>query len=148
MTHLPKTAGTDEMLKKAGLRKTLPRVEILKVLINAKEPVTQQQISQVLSDYSPNKVTVYRTLECFLENGIVHKAFVKDRTAYFELGHNCSEKQCHPHFTCKNCHRTHCLTNVKMPMAKIEEAGFSIEHQKVELDGLCPKCSKSGDNRR
>lgn len=142
MTSSANKADAQALLKKANLRQTLPRLAILQALIKATGPITQEQIAETLSDSAPNKVTIYRTLECFIERGIVHKAFMKDRTAFFELGHNCSEKQCHPHFTCTKCHQTHCLTNVKMPMAKIADKGFNIQHQKVELDGLCPKCSK------
>ena len=132
---------TAELLKKANLRKTNQRLAVLGALIETDVPITQQQIAESLADSAPDKVTIYRVLECLMEKGIVHKAFMKDRTAFFELGHNCSKTQCHPHFTCTSCQKTVCIKNTKMPLAEINEQGFKIKHQKVELEGLCPKCN-------
>lgn len=129
------------LLKKASLRQTAPRQAVLQALICADNPITQERITDFLSDEAPNKVTIYRVLECLIEKGIVHNAFTKDRTAFFELAHNCGKVQCHPHFTCNNCQRTICMTNVTMPIAEIAEKGFSLLHQKVELEGICPQCS-------
>ena len=42
---------------------------------------------------APNKVTIYRVLECLVRKGIVHKAYMKDRAAFYELGDNCSKTQ-------------------------------------------------------
>ena len=135
----PGKKKTADLLKKANLRQTLPRLAVLSALIEADVPITQQQIAESLSDSAPDKVTIYRVLECLIEKGIVHKAFMKERTAFFELGHNCSKTQCHPHFTCTSCKKTVCMKNAKMPLAEINEQGFKIKHQTVELEGLCPK---------
>ena len=130
----------EDILKKASLRKTAPRVAVLEVLINSAAAITQEHITERLSDSAPNKVTIYRVLECLMEKDIVHKAYMKDRTAFYELGHNCSNNQCHPHFTCTSCRKTICMKNVRLPMAKIPDPGFDITHQKVELRGTCPDC--------
>lgn len=138
---LPGKKKIAELLKNSNLRRTHPRMAILGVLIEADAPVTHQQIADALSDSAPDKVTIYRVLECLMEKGIVHKAFMKERTAFFELGHNCSKTQCHPHFTCTSCQKTVCIKNAKIPLAEISEQGFKIKHQKVELEGLCPDCN-------
>jgi len=132
---------TAELLKKANLRQTHPRLAILGILIEADVPITHHQIAESLSDSAPDKVTIYRVLECLMEKGVVHKAFMKERTAFFELANNCSKTQCHPHFTCTNCRKTVCIKNAKIPLAEINEQGFKITHQKVELEGLCPECN-------
>ena len=126
----------------AVLRRTAGRVAILKILLRTKKPLTQEQIASRLADSNLNKTTVYRCLERFIETGLVHRAFLQNRTWHFELGHRCSELQCHPHFTCNNCGSTHCMTDVSMPMAKALPAGFVIHRQCVQLDGICPGCSK------
>lgn len=137
----PCKKNIEELLKKANLRKTHPRIAILGVLMEANTPITHHQIAGRLSDSAPDKVTIYRVLECLMEKGIVHKAFMKERTAFFELGNNCSKTQCHPHFTCINCKKTFCIRNAEIPLAEINEKGFKISHQKVELEGLCPECN-------
>ena len=133
-----------EMLKSVGLRQTDARVGVLSVLSVSEEALSQEQIAEKLVDVAPNKTTIYRILESLVRKGIVHRAFTRDRSVYFELGNNCSELQCHPHFTCTSCERTVCLTDVKVPLAGIDEKGFEIHHQKVEIQGLCPGCVKGG----
>lgn len=130
-----------DLLKSANLRRTKCRVSILSVLLSNKKPMTREQIAENLSKKAPNKVTIYRTLESLIQANLIHKAFVQDRTWHFEPAHNCTSRQCHPHFTCKSCNQTHCLTKMSMPMAKSPHNGFIIQHQKVQLEGICPKCN-------
>jgi Fur family ferric uptake transcriptional regulator len=131
----------DNLLASANLRRTGPRVAVLSVLLRARRPLTAYQIAAKLSHKTPNKTTIYRTLESFLSAGLVHKAFLQERTWYFELSHNCTEDQCHPHFTCTNCGNIHCLTEISLPMAKSPYKGFIIGRQRTQFEGLCPKCN-------
>jgi Fur family ferric uptake transcriptional regulator len=116
-------------------------VAILKVLIEASQPLSQGQIAQCLGKEHFDKVTIYRTLESLCEAGLVHKAYIDERAWHFELAHNCTESQCHPHFTCIRCGHTHCLTGMSLPMAKSPHRGFVIHRQQVRLEGLCPACA-------
>jgi len=100
------------MLKAAKLYCTKVRIAILKVLIKANKPLSQGQIAQRSGKKHFDKVTIYRTLESLLKVGLVHKAFIEKRAWHFELADNCTESQCHPHFTCTNCGSTHCLTEI------------------------------------
>ena len=130
-----------EMLRAAKLYCTRGRVAILKVLLKAPKPLSQEQIAQRSSIKRFDKVTIYRTLSSLLKVGLVHKAFMAKRAWHFELAHNCTESQCHPHFTCTNCGDTHCLTEISLPMAKSPHKGFFIHRQQVRLEGLCPACA-------
>ena len=130
-----------DLLRAARLRRTGPRVAILSALLGAGRPLTQDRIAARLGSAAPNKVTIYRVLESLLGVGLVHKAFLQERTWHFEAAGRCTESQCHPHFTCTNCGNTHCLTEVSLPMAK-NPPGFVIGHQRVQLEGLCPDCSE------
>jgi len=129
------------MLKAAKLYCTEGRVSILKVLMKADEPLRQEQIARRLGKKSFDKVTIYRTLESLLKVGLVHKAFMGKRAWHFELADNCTESQCHPHFTCTHCGSTHCLTEISLPMADSPHKGFIIHRQQVRLEGLCPACA-------
>jgi Fur family ferric uptake transcriptional regulator len=129
------------MLKTAKLYCTKGRVAILKVLIKAGKPLSQDQIARRSGKEQFDKVTIYRTLESLLQIGLVHKVFMDKRAQHFELAHNCTERQCHPHFTCTNCGDTHCLTEGSLPIAKSPHRGFVIHRQQVRLEGLCPKCA-------
>lgn len=131
----------EQFLTKAKLRKTQPRLKILKTLLNSTKPLTQEQITEELGAKAPDKVTVYRCLENFVEAGLVHKAFLQERTWHYELSHHCTDSQCHPHFTCKKCGVTSCLRGKSLPLIKGLKKGFVIHRQQVRLEGLCPKCA-------
>lgn len=131
-----------ELLFSTKLRRTKPRLAVLDVLVGASKPITQEQIAAKLGPTGPNKVTIYRTLESFIKAGLAHKAYLRERTWHFELAHNCTESQCHPHFTCTNCGDTHCFTGMTLPMVKSPpHKGFVIRYQRTQFEGLCPRCS-------
>lgn len=130
-----------EMLKSAKLYCTRGRIDILNVLMEAGKPLSQDQIAHVSGKKHFDKVTIYRTLESLLAVELVHKAYMDKRAWHFELAHNCTENQCHPHFTCTNCGDTHCMTEISLPMAKSPHKGFVFHRQQVRLEGLCPTCT-------
>jgi len=130
-----------KILKAAKLYRTKCRAAILKVLLKTTKPLNQEQIAQRLGKKRFDKVTIYRTLESFCQAGLVHKAFMHKRAWHFESAQDCSESQCHPHFTCTSCGGTHCLTGMTLPMAKSPHKGFVIRRQQVRLEGLCPACA-------
>ena len=129
------------ILKKAKLYCTEVRIAILRVLMKTDKPLSQENIAHHLGKNSFDKVTIYRTLESLLKVGLVHKAFIEKRAWHYELAHNCTESQCHPHFICTSCGKTHCLTEISLPMAKSPHKGFIIQRQQVRLEGLCPICA-------
>jgi len=129
------------ILKSAKLYCTAGRLAVVKVLLKAENALRQDQIAKRLGKNQFDKVTIYRTLETLAKAGIVHKAFVEDRARHFELAHNCTDTQCHPHFTCTNCGRTHCLTKMSLPKTGNRHKGFVIHRQQTLLEGLCPACA-------
>ena len=88
----------DNLLTSVNVRKTRPRIAILAVLLTAQKPVTQNQVAERLGENHLNKVTIYRTLDTFVKAGLVPKAFLQQKTWHFEVAHNCTKRQCHPHF--------------------------------------------------
>ena len=129
------------ILKSASLYCTAGRVAVLRILLKSDKPLRQGEIARRLGKKRFDKVTIYRTLESLLEVGLVHKAFLDERARHFELARNCSETQCHPHFTCTSCGNTHCLTEMSIPKVKSMHKGFLIHRQQTRLEGLCPACA-------
>jgi len=129
------------ILKSAKLYCTAGRVAVLRILLRANKPLRQDEIAGRLGKKSFDKVTIYRTLESLLEVGLVHNAFLDERARHFELACNCSNTQCHPHFTCTSCGSTHCLTEMAIPKVKGTHKGFLIHRQQTRLEGLCPACA-------
>ena len=128
------------ILKETGLYCTRARLAVVRSLLKAKYPITPDQIVANLH-HQFDRATVYRTLNSLVAVDLVHKVFLEERACHYELSHHCTEKQCHPHFTCTSCGNTHCLTEISLPMAKSPHKGFIIQRQQVRLEGLCPACA-------
>jgi len=130
-----------EMLKLAKLYCTENRIAVLKILLQASKPLSEEKILAKFGRNSPDKVTIYRTLETFCNAGLVHRAYVHKRAWHFELANHCGSIRCHPHFTCKSCGQTQCLLGLSVPLVKGLKKGFVIHRQQVRLEGLCPACA-------
>ena len=130
-----------QILNSASLARTRPRTKILEVLLKSQKPLTPKQITEYLGENSPDKVTIYRSLEKFIKKGFVHKAYLDRKKWYYELSGNCMEKQCHPHFICSKCGKTFCLKGSFMPLVEGLKKGFVVHRQQVRIEGLCSLCS-------
>jgi Fur family ferric uptake transcriptional regulator len=131
----------NKLLDSAQLKRTGPRRAILDVLLKSKSPQTADKIISLIGKEGPNRVTVYRALDSLVDAGIVHRAFVEERSQHYEMADRCSKQQCHPHFVCIDCGQTRCLHDMSLPMATSAPAGFIIHRQQVRLEGLCPECA-------
>ena len=141
MTNLNLTAKAEEILKAANFNCTKAQVLMLKELLKADRPLSREELIRHLGQKCPDTVTVYRILERFCERDLVHRVYLQSRAWKYELAHNCTAKQCHPHFTCENCGEAFCLTGLSLPLVKGLKKGFVIHRQQVNIDGLCSSCS-------
>ncbi|MGI5882607.1 MAG: Fur family transcriptional regulator [Dethiobacteria bacterium] len=140
MINDPKKIACD-ILSKAGLKKTGGRIALLKLLLNAKNPLTQQEISDQLRDINFNYVSIYRSLNAFLEAGIIHKVETGDRSRRFAICSCGNSRHCHPHFICRCCGRVECLVELKIPGFMGLKPGYIAEEQEIYIRGLCARCS-------
>jgi len=134
-------AQAQARLALCGLRQTAARVAVTAALLEAGGPVSQDDIAKQLGKDSPDKVTIYRTLERLFQKGAVHKAYIRQRRWHFELPDNCSERACHPHFSCRRCGQISCLTGSRAGTVKNLPAGFKVRSTQVRLEGFCPQCA-------
>jgi Fe2+ or Zn2+ uptake regulation protein len=125
-------------LRSAGIRITACRTSLLHLLLQAKEPLSQKDLTASLEEQGFNRVTIYRALDTFLEACIVHRIVTEDRTWRFAITRCGHRGHCHPHFTCRECGRIRCLEGVSIPAVRAE--GHRIEARAMYLWGLCPGC--------
>ena len=92
-----------------------------------------------------DRVTIYRTLKSFEEQGLVHRVLDDSGTAKYALcQHDHSEVQKHHdhhiHFNCVSCGHTYCLDNIPIPEIKLPT---SYQLQKLDFlaQGICQKCT-------
>ena len=129
-----------ELLRANRLRCTAGRMEVLAILIRATKPLSHGDIMKRLSRKKFDRVSVYRCLDRFVRRDIVHKAYVSGRNDMFEIAAHCGEDYCHPHFICRRCKETFCMTQVSVPVLRNLGGGFIPKRQKIYIEGICPDC--------
>ncbi len=133
----------ESVLKNHGLRKTAFRKELLSLFYDAHSSLTVEEIKHKVQSTN-DKVTIYRALDAFEKNGLIHQVPDKTNLIRYALCHNedCNtngHQHNHAHFICDNCNQTFCIDNVKIP--EITNAkGFTIKRSKLTLEGICQNC--------
>ena len=72
-------------IRKAGLRVTEPRMGIIRVLLESKEPIAIEHLHKRVGHKNCDLVTVYRIVEAFEKIGLVRRSFLHNGTATLQL---------------------------------------------------------------
>ena len=128
------------ILKKHRLRITECRTDVLKFSLNQNRAFSFKNMEDAFQQY--DRVTLYRTLNSFTENGLLHKIPSDTGTVNYGLcSTSCSPKSHkheHIHFQCNSCGKTECLPKKNIPHVDI--AGYVIEEVNMIVSGICSKC--------
>ena len=134
--------NTIDFLKNYGLSITESRKQILALFTNSKGALSHADIENNAS-VNFDRVTIYRTLQTFVEKGIIHTIPTADNSVLYALCKDaCKEGQHHDnhiHFICDNCDITFCLDNVTIPSVVLPE-GFRVKQSDVVISGTCKNC--------
>ena len=127
------------LLQKKGYRLTNPRREILAALSG-----TPQSVDAILEllrkkGSSADKVTVYRTLDLFVELGVANKTQFKDKVSVYELSHKHDH---HHHLVCDNCGSVQDIAFDESELLKKvkRHSNFKVISHTLEFFGLCVNC--------
>lgn len=90
-----------------------------------------------------DRVTIYRTLQTFVDKGIIHTIPTADNSIRYALCKDeCSEGHHHDHhihFVCNKCQNTYCLDDVVTPEIRLPK-GYLAGHVEVVVEGVCKNC--------
>lgn len=115
------------------MKLTKHRQEILQALDDSEDSLSAAAIHTALPHI--NLVTIYRSLEYFVEAGAIKKLHLGEQEAQYELQH-----EPHHHAICNECnHITHFTIENKELMKEFSLPGFVIEDLEINLRGLCSK---------
>ena len=127
-------------LKNRKITPTAMRLLVLDELSKSEVAMSMGDLEFALD--SADRVTIYRTLKKFEENGLVHT--IEDGTgslkyALCESNCTCTPEFTHAHFHCNACNQTYCLRNIHIPDFTLPK-NFKIEQSSVMLKGICDHC--------
>ena len=132
-----------ELLKKNQLSVTDSRRKILEMFQKAGNGLAHADIEKLSGEHF-DRVTIYRTLQTFVEKGLVHTIPTADNSVLYALckddcgaGHH---QDNHVHFICDDCGTTYCLDHVEVPAVALP-AGFKAKQTDVVVSGTCIKCN-------
>jgi Fur family ferric uptake transcriptional regulator len=134
-----------ELLAAAGMRRTPARLALLQVLQQATRALSHADIEALLEG-PLDRVTVYRSLDSFVEAGLVQRQVGSDRVSRFALLDGVNH-QAHSHFHCDDCGNVFCLPQ-KPPRLEALPAGFAVEGSLLQFHGHCPDCQQSRGRSR
>lgn len=130
---------TNQDLRKAGLKVTLPRIKILELLERAENHhMSAEEVYKTLIDQGEDVglATVYRVLTQFEQVGIVQRHNFENNLSVFEL--NTGEH--HDHLVCDACGKIVEFHNdiIEKEQEKVaKEHGFKLTGHSLVLYGLC-----------
>jgi Fur family transcriptional regulator, ferric uptake regulator len=133
----------NEILRRKQLSVTDSRRKILTLFLGSHDALTHGDIEKKAGEKF-DRVTIYRTLQTFVEKGIVHTIPTADNTVLYALCKDCKEGHHHDdhvHFVCSQCDRTICLDDVVSPKIDLPE-GYIADSVQVVIHGTCKDCTK------
>jgi len=122
-------------------RRNTPAKQAVLNLLNASETALSQEDIEREVNGAMDRVTVYRVLNSFCEDGLVHKIISDDGKYYYALCHDCHNEHHHHdhfHFRCMKCEKVECLkeeVTFKVPR------GYKVENVNCLLTGYCKACA-------
>ncbi|UFH33252.1 transcriptional repressor [Chryseobacterium sp. C-71] len=121
-------------------RSTPTKDAVLNILTDSKKAMSPDGIMQKV-DISIDRATIYRVLNRFCEDGILHRIVAEDGKQYFAVCIKCEEKKLayhHFHFRCTNCQTIECLP---VPVQFSLPQGYQVETVNCILTGICKDCA-------
>lgn len=133
----------EHILKHHGLRITQVRMEVLQFFLTNKNALTHADF-ETHFEKKFDRVTIYRTLTSFLENGLLHKIPDDSGIAKYGLCHHEGTEHTHDdhhvHFKCKKCDKIECLYTLEIPKMHLPKK-YKMENANLLIEGICAICN-------
>ena len=121
-------------------RNTISKEAVLSILTASKKAMSQDAIEKQI-EVDVDRATIYRVLNRFCDDGLIHKIVADDGKQYFAVCTKCEDMKVpdnHFHFRCTNCQTIQCLpsmVNFSMP------EGYTVARLNCVIIGVCNECS-------
>lgn len=131
------------ILKEGNLSITVSRQKILQLFLKSGGALSHADIEKKAGEHF-DRVTIYRTLQTFVEKGLIHTIPTSDNSIKYALcKHDCiggHHHDHHIHFVCELCDNTFCLDDVVTPALSLP-SGYEVSEIDVVVKGVCKGCS-------
>jgi Fur family ferric uptake transcriptional regulator len=132
----------EDALRNNKLSITESRKRILSLFFHNKGALSHGDIEKKAGD-AFDRVTIYRSLQTFVDKGIIHTIPTADNSIRYALcKDDCREGHHHDHhihFICSRCRNTYCLDDVVTPEIRLPR-GYAASQVEVVVEGICKDC--------
>jgi len=133
-----------ENLRTHNIRATTIRKTILSVFYDSGFALSHSDIEDQLSEKF-DRVTIYRTLNTFINNGVIHRVADGSGVIKYAL---CDSEKCdveihrdeHIHFKCRVCGHTFCIIADNLDSPGLPK-GYILDSFSISVEGICKECS-------
>lgn len=130
----------EQTLDNAGVRVTAVRLLVLhEIRTRFHDTFSLADLEAALP--TVDRSTLFRTLTTLSESHLLHETDDGSGAQKYCLC-QCDDTRHHTghvHLTCRCCHRTYCLTSVRIPPVPMPE-GFMAEETEYIIKGVCKEC--------
>ncbi len=132
----------DDNLRKAGLKVTLPRMKVLRILEEANpHHLSAEDVFQRLKEMGEEVglATVYRVLTQFDESGLVVRHNFEGGHSVFEI----DQGEHHDHLVCVKCNRVEEFVDDVIEQRQqhiADQANFQMTDHSLTIYGICKRC--------
>lgn len=120
-------------------RQTATKSAVLNSLKEADAALSHDMIQERI-EAEVNRATIYRILNRFCEDGLIHRIVADDGKQYFAVCQSCKaddHKHDHLHFRCLNCDKVECLDNeIELSLP----GGYRATNFNGVVSGYCAVC--------
>lgn len=143
MSQASQYDSPEQMLRRAGLRVTRPRLAVLAVLHDAPHSGADAVLTAVRRDAGPvSTQAVYDVLNVLAERSVVRRIQPAGSVARYEL----RIRDNHHHVVCRGCgvvSDVDCAIGEAPCLDITDDHGFVIDEAEVTYWGICPACQKN-----
>ncbi len=130
------------ILRKSQMSITDSRKMILDIFLQSGNALAHHDIEDRTGE-KYDRVTVYRTLQSFMEKGIIHTIPTTDNSVKYALCRDeCEEGHHHDnhvHFICETCGTTTCMEEIHVPLINLPR-GYKASQISMVVNGVCKNC--------
>lgn len=141
MVHLE--ISDEQTLDNVGLRVTAVRLMIWREVRHGfNDAFSLADLEERLP--TVDRSTLFRTLALLTEAHLLHEIDDGSGSQKYCVCHLDDTRHCegHVHLTCRVCHRTFCLSNVRIPPVALPD-GFVTEETEYVVKGVCKNCREA-----
>lgn len=131
---------TNKVAMPVNRRKTATQTAVLASLQAADSAMSHEMIQQSIAGKA-DRATIYRILNRFCDDGLVHRIVADDGKQYFAVCADCEtdhHRHDHFHFRCLSCEKVECLdqeVSINLP------AGYRTTNFNGVVSGYCQACN-------